>query len=57
MERDQRLAVVVDKPRTQSVIDALQTEGVYDADRSVQHAREASAFADLVAANASDLQR
>ncbi|MDS0260024.1 class I SAM-dependent methyltransferase family protein [Haloarcula sp. S1CR25-12] len=30
------LAVVVAKPRTESVIDALDTEGVYDADRSVQ---------------------
>jgi len=30
------LAVVVAKPRTESVIDALDAEGVYDADRSVQ---------------------
>ncbi|MBX0295479.1 class I SAM-dependent methyltransferase [Haloarcula nitratireducens] len=37
-ERDagQRFAVVVAKPRTQAVIDALQEEGVYDADRSVR---------------------
>ena len=33
---DQRLAVVVGKPRAESVIDALEAEGVYDADRSVQ---------------------
>jgi tRNA wybutosine-synthesizing protein 2 len=33
---DRRLAVVVAKPRTQSAIDALRSEGVYDADRSVQ---------------------
>jgi len=30
------LAVVVARPRTESVIDALETEGVYDPDRSVQ---------------------
>ncbi|WP_135305235.1 class I SAM-dependent methyltransferase [Haloarcula amylovorans] len=35
-DADQRLAVVVANPRTQTVIDALQAEGVYDADRSVQ---------------------
>ncbi|MFC7018531.1 MULTISPECIES: class I SAM-dependent methyltransferase [Haloarcula] len=33
---DRRLAVVVGKPRAQSVIDALDAEGVYDADRSVR---------------------
>ena len=33
---NQRLAVVVGKPRAESVIDALQSEGVYDTDRSVQ---------------------
>ena len=33
---DRRLAVVVGKPRAQAVIDALEREGVYDADRSVQ---------------------
>ncbi|WP_254279665.1 class I SAM-dependent methyltransferase [Haloarcula marina] len=33
---DRRLAVVVAKPRTQQVIDALDAEGVYDADRSVR---------------------
>ncbi|WP_254272971.1 class I SAM-dependent methyltransferase [Haloarcula marina] len=33
---DRRLAVVVAKPRTQQVIDALGAEGVYDADRSVR---------------------
>ncbi|MDS0279167.1 class I SAM-dependent methyltransferase family protein [Halomicroarcula sp. S1AR25-4] len=35
-DRDQRLAVVVAKPRAQTVIDALTNEGVYDADRSVR---------------------
>jgi tRNA wybutosine-synthesizing protein 2 len=35
-DSDDRLAVVVGKPRTQSVIDALEAEGVYDADRSVE---------------------
>ncbi|MFC7248815.1 class I SAM-dependent methyltransferase [Halomicroarcula sp. GCM10025324] len=35
-EPDRRLAVVVGKPRAESVIDALETEGVYDADRSVR---------------------
>jgi tRNA wybutosine-synthesizing protein 2 len=33
---DRRLAVVVGKPRAESVIDALETEGVYDVDRSVR---------------------
>jgi len=33
---EDRLAVVVDRPRTESVIDALQDEGVYDPDRSVR---------------------
>ncbi|WP_123536971.1 class I SAM-dependent methyltransferase [Halosimplex salinum] len=35
-ETEERLAVVVDKPRTEAVIDELAAEGVYDADRSVR---------------------
>jgi tRNA wybutosine-synthesizing protein 2 len=42
---DERLAVVVAKPRAQDVIDALQEEGVYDADRSVgEHGEDAVAI-------------
>jgi len=42
---DDRLAVVVAKPRAQDVIDALQAEGVYDADRSVgEHGADAVAI-------------
>ena len=41
-EREERLAVVVDKPRTEVVIDALETEGVYDPDRSVREYDEGS---------------
>ena len=33
---DDRLAVVVDKPRAEAVIDGLAAEGVYDGDRSVR---------------------
>jgi tRNA wybutosine-synthesizing protein 2 len=33
---DQPLAVVVEKPRTETVIDALRAEGVYDDDRRVR---------------------
>ena len=33
---DTRLAVVVAKPRTESVVDALETEGVYDDERRIQ---------------------
>ena len=41
---DDRLAIVVAKPRAQDVIDALQEEGVYDADRSVaEHGEDAVA--------------
>jgi len=41
---DDRLAVVVAKPRAQDAIDALQSEGVYDADRSVsEHGADAVA--------------
>ncbi|QSG05803.1 class I SAM-dependent methyltransferase [Halapricum desulfuricans] len=40
-----RLAVVVAKPRAQDVIDTLQEEGVYDADRSVtEHGEDAVAI-------------
>ncbi|MBV0924256.1 class I SAM-dependent methyltransferase family protein [Halomicroarcula limicola] len=35
-DADRRFAVVVAKPRTQAVIDALREEGVYDDDRSVR---------------------
>ncbi|WP_459192958.1 class I SAM-dependent methyltransferase [Halosimplex sp. J119] len=35
-ETEERLAVVVDKPRTEAVIDDLEAEGVYDDDRSVR---------------------
>ncbi|WP_436907083.1 class I SAM-dependent methyltransferase [Halosimplex marinum] len=35
-ERDERLAVVVDKSRAEAVIDDLERVGVYDADRSVR---------------------
>ena len=35
-EATRHLAVVVAKPRTESVIDALEAEGVYDPDRSVE---------------------
>ena len=35
-----RLAVVVDKPRTETVIDALRAAGVYDSDRSVREVGE-----------------
>ncbi|MBX0322725.1 class I SAM-dependent methyltransferase family protein [Halomicroarcula sp. F13] len=35
-DRGQRLAVVVAKPRAQTVVDALTDEGVYDPDRSVR---------------------
>jgi len=42
---DDRLAVVVAKPRSQDVIDALQEEGVYDADRSIgEHGEDAVAI-------------
>ncbi|MEF8825524.1 MAG: class I SAM-dependent methyltransferase family protein, partial [Halapricum sp.] len=42
---DDRLAVVVAKPRAQDVIDALQEAGVYDADRSVsEHGEDAVAI-------------
>ncbi|MEF8883136.1 MAG: class I SAM-dependent methyltransferase family protein [Halapricum sp.] len=42
---DDRLAVVVAKPRAQEVIDALQEEDVYDADRSVsEHGDDAVAI-------------
>ena len=42
---DDRLAIVVAKPRAQDVIDALQEEGVYDADRSVtEHGEDAVAI-------------
>ena len=36
MSGDDRLAVVVDQSRTQTVIDRLQSEGAYDDDRTVQ---------------------
>ncbi|MFB6128223.1 MAG: class I SAM-dependent methyltransferase family protein [Halorhabdus sp.] len=36
MRDEGELAVVVEKPRAQRAIDALQDEGVYDADRSVR---------------------
>ena len=39
---DDRLAVVVDKPRTEAVIDELAAEGVYDDDRSVREYAEGS---------------
>jgi len=41
-ERDERLAVVVDKARTEVVIDDLEREGVYDPDRSVREYDEGS---------------
>ena len=42
---DDRLAIVVAKPRAQDAIDALQAEGVYDADRSVsEHGTDAVAI-------------
>ncbi|QLH76022.1 class I SAM-dependent methyltransferase family protein [Halosimplex rubrum] len=41
-ERDDRLAVVVDKPRAEAVIDDLERAGVYDADRSVREFDEGS---------------
>ncbi|QLH81541.1 class I SAM-dependent methyltransferase [Halosimplex pelagicum] len=41
-ERDERLAVVVDKPRAEAVIDDLERAGVYDADRSVREYDEGS---------------
>ena len=41
-ERDERLAVVVDKPRAEAVIDDLERAGVYDADRAVREYDEGS---------------
>ena len=41
-ERDERLAVVVDKPRAEAVIDDLERAGVYDPDRSVREYDEGS---------------
>ncbi|WP_415379119.1 class I SAM-dependent methyltransferase [Halosimplex sp. TS25] len=41
-ESEERLAVVVDKPRTEAVIAELEAEGVYDADRSVREYDEGS---------------
>jgi tRNA wybutosine-synthesizing protein 2 len=41
-ERDQRLAVVVDKPRAEAAIDDLERVGVYDVDRSVREYDEGS---------------
>jgi len=41
-ERDERLAVVVDKPRAEAVIDELERAGVYDPDRSVREYDEGS---------------
>jgi tRNA wybutosine-synthesizing protein 2 len=36
MDESEQLAVVVDKPRTEAVIEELRAEGVYDDDRSVR---------------------